>query len=938
MHIPQATYRVQLHKDFDFQHAKAIIPYLAELGISHFYASPIFKARKGSMHGYDIVDPRQINPELGGLSGFEELTALLKSHGLYWLQDIVPNHMAFDSENSMLMDVLERGRDSQFCKFFDIDWNHLYEGLRGKLLVPFLGKFYAEALENGEIHLQYNETGFGINYYSFSLPLKIESYIQVLEYNLSSLEQNLGAQNPDFIKLIGTIQFLKTLVAKKETTSQYEQLLHAKKMLWSLYTSNKKIHEFIDENIIYFNGMKGEPHSFDALDKLISEQLFRLSFWKVAAEEINYRRFFTINELISLKVEEEDVFNYTHDLIFSLVGTGKFQGLRIDHVDGLYNPADYLKRLRQRVSDTFVLVEKILAENEHLPFDWPVEGTTGYDFMNYVNGVFCKNDNARAFSKLYYKFINQTFSYDELVCSKKRLIISKHLAGNIDNLAHMMKKVSSNDRYGRDLTLYGLRRAMVEVMANFPVYRTYINSESICESDREYIQKAIEKAYKNIPDFLYELNFIKQFLLFGPHGSLGDEDKKELLNFVMNFQQYTAPLMAKGFEDTILYVYNRLISLNEVGSSPELFGFTVGQFHEFNLTKASSSPNSLNATSTHDAKRGEDMRARINVLSEIPDEWESQIKNWSKINQRNKKKNKKNYMPDKNDEYFLYQTLISAYPFLEEEREEFTKRLKQYVIKAVREAKIHTAWIKPDSEYEEACVSFVEKILVPSENNRFLNEFVLFQKKIAYCGIFNSLSQVLLKLTCVGVPDFYQGTELWDLNLVDPDNRRPVDFQKRISFLREIKEKPQQDSLKLINELLSNKEDGKIKLFLIYRVLQARKKQVALFQKGSYVTLEVQGKFNNNVIAFMRKYEQQYAIAIVPRFYTGLIKEGELPLGEQLWTDTNIVLPKEAPFTWEDVITGQRIVSNDNRLFIGKILSQFPVSLLLMGTTIKTDL
>lgn len=933
MHIPLATYRVQLNKDFGFRETKGIVPYLAELGISHFYASPIFKARKGSMHGYDIIDPRQINPELGGENGFEEITALLKSHGLYWLQDIVPNHMAFDSENAMLMDVLERGRDSQFYKFFDIDWNHINEGLRGKLLVPFLGKFYAEALENGEIHLQYNETGFVINYYSLSLPLRIESYIQILEYNLSSLEQNLGAQNPDFIKLIGTIQFLKTLISKKETAPEYEQVLHAKKMLWSLHTSNKKIQEFIEGNIIYVNGNKGDPHSFDALDKLISEQLFRLAFWKVAAEEINYRRFFTINELISLKVEEEDVFNYTHDLVFKLVSAGKLQGLRIDHIDGLYDPVGYLKRLREKIGDTFVVVEKILAENEHLPSDWPAEGTTGYDFMKYVNGVFCKNDNARVFSKLYYKFINQTFSYGELVCSKKRLIISKHLAGNIDNLAHMMKKISSNDRYGRDLTLYGLRRALVEVMANFPVYRTYINSENIRESDRECIQEAIEKAHKNIPDFFYELNFIKRFLLFGQHGSLADEDKKELLNFIMNFQQYTAPLMAKGFEDTILYVYNRLISFNEVGSSPDLFGFTVGQFHEFNVTKASSSPNSLNATSTHDAKRGEDIRARINVLSEISDEWERQIKNWSKINQRKKKKNKNNYMPDKNDEYFLYQTLIGACPFLEEEREEFTQRMKQYVIKAVREAKIHTAWIKPDSQYEEACVSFVEKILAPSEDNQFLKEFVPFQKKIAFYGIFNSLSQVLLKLTCVGVPDFYQGTDLWDLNLVDPDNRRPVDFQKRISFLREIKEKIQQDSLKLINELLLNKEDGKIKLFLIYRVLQARKKRFALFQEGSYIPLEVHGKFKDNVIIFMRKYEQQYAIVIAPRFYTALIKEGELPVGEQVWSDTYIILPKEAPFTWGDVITGQPVAGNDNKLFIGKTLIHFPVSLLLKITS-----
>ena len=513
----------------------------------------------------------------------------------------------------------------------------------------------------------------------------------------------------------------------------------------------------MDENITLLNGQKGEIESFNNLDDILSEQSFRLSFWKVAAEEINYRRFFTINELISLKVEDEAVFHDTHQLIFRLIEKGKCDGLRIDHIDGLCDPTMYLERIRKQADHIYLIVEKILDFNEKLPSFWPVQGTTGYDFLNYVNGLFCNKINRNEFARIYYKFTGLRTSYDNLVSEKKRLIIGKHMAGNIDNLAQLMKNIAGKERYGRDITLYGLKRALVEFMAFFPVYRSYINEHMFSESDKHYIQKAIQDARHHNPDLLYELHFIDKFFApdFADH--LSEEGKKQLLHFIMRVQQFTGPLMAKGFEDTVLYIYNKLVSLNEVGGNPHRFGVTDEEFHAFQAQRAAHFPHSLNTTSTHDTKRGEDVRARIHVLSEIPKEWNNNLRRWSKLNKRKKKKLYETLMPDENDEYFLYQTMLGVFPFYEHEEKRFTERIKEYVIKAVREAKRYTAWIKPDTEYENACISFVENILDPQEENLFLKEFRCFQKKIAFYGIFNSLSQTLIKITAPRSARFLSG-------------------------------------------------------------------------------------------------------------------------------------------------------------------------------------
>lgn len=928
MHIPIATYRLQFDPALGFKEARAIAAYLSELGISDIYASPIFKSRKGSLHGYDIVDPTQLNPELGTSKDFELLMKELKNRKMGWLQDIVPNHMAYDGENQLLMNVLENGQGSQYYDCFDIDWNHFYESIRGRVLAPFLGGFYGECLENGEIKLSYDQTGLSISYYSLRFPLKIESYGKVFTHNLATLKGRLGSDHPDFTKFLGILYAVKNLPPREEVSELNDQVRFIKRMLWELYTTDREIKNFIDANVETFNGIKGSMASFHLLDSLLTEQNFRLTFWKFATEEINYRRFFNINELICLRTEDQNVFNHTHGLIFRLIDEGKFTGLRVDHVDGFYDPTGYLKRLRRRTGDTYLLVEKILALDEDLPNFWPVQGTTGYDFMNYVNGLFCKKKSEREFKKIYTRFSGLRTSYDDIVSDKKRLIIEKHMGGEVDNLAHLMKRISSRDIHGSDITLYGLKRAIVEILAFFPVYRSYINNEYFSETDRFYISEAIKKAEKRTPGFSYELSFIKRFLMLEFRDNLEEAEREQCLNFIMRFQQLTGPIMAKGFEDTTLYVYNRLLSLNEVGGNPNRFSTSLSEFHDFIRKRADLWPHSMNATSTHDTKRGEDVRARINVLSEIPQEWENCLKNLSNVNRRKKKIVNGLTVPERNDEYFLYQTLIGAFPFQERDYPAFIERLKGYVIKAVREAKIHTAWLKPDFDYENTYISFIERILRPLEKNKFLNAFLPFQKKVAHYGILNSLSQTLIKITAPGVPDFYQGSELWDLNLVDPDNRRPVDFARRMALQNKLNETAPGDIPKLISELLITKEDGRIKHFLTSRALQARTDRAELFQRGSYLPLDVEGKFKDNVIAYARNWKKSWAICIAPRLLTSLVKEEEYPLGIQIWGDTGVSVEQGTSDLWRDALTGESI-KGGRILLIGDILKCFPVSLLL---------
>jgi len=927
MNMPTATYRIQFNPAFGFQAAQTVISYLADLGISDLYASPIFKAVKGSLHGYDVVDPNQVNPELGGPSDLEGLAAELRTYNMGWIQDIVPNHMAIDSENRLLMDILENGSSSRYFQFFDVDWDYPAASLNKRILAPFLGRFYGESLEDGEIALQYGPDGFKAAYYNLAFPLRIESYSDLFK-NLSQLKKKLAEDDPDFIKLLGILYVLKMLSASDEPEERNNQIKFIQHTMSEAYNSNAVIKAFVDENVRIFNGEKGKAESFNSLDDLLSRQVFRLSFWKVAAEEINYRRFFCVNGLISLKVEDDHVLNHTHGLIFDLIERRIVTGLRIDHVDGLYDPASYLQKVRSRAQAAYILVEKILNLNEDLPRSWPVQGTTGYDFTDHVNELFCQKENERAFGRIYAGVTGLKNSYEDVVRHNKKLMIQEDMASDVHNLAQLLKNISSRDRHGSDITLNALQRALTEVLAVFPVYRTYISNVVVPDDDRKYILAAVDRARANLPALLHEFAFIRRFLLLDFPDYVSEEEKRDWLHFAMRFQQLTGPVMAKGVEDTTHYVYNRLLSLNEVGGRPDHFGCSLEEFHKFNAKKRDLWPDSLNATSTHDTKRGEDARARINVLSEMPDEWEKKLRTWIKTNRGKKKRVQGLAVPDRNDEYFLYQTLIGAFPFSDADYPGFVQRITAYIVKAVREAKVHTAWLKPDTEYENAYVSFVEKILAPSEANEFLKEFIPFCRKVSHYGILNSLSQTLLKITSPGVPDFYQGSELWDLSLVDPDNRRPVDFEKRRAMLAGIREQDDADIGQLVQDLLSTREDGRIKLFLIYRALKAKKANREIFRSGAYLHLEPAGRFRNHVIAFAWRYEQQWALVIAPRFLSHLIQEGCFPLGRQVWQDTEVIMPDGAPAAWRNVITSE-VLSSGRALSIGDILLSFPVALLI---------
>jgi (1->4)-alpha-D-glucan 1-alpha-D-glucosylmutase len=703
-------------------------------------------------------------------------------------------------------------------------------------------------------------------------------------------------------------------------------------MLWELYTTNDEIKQSFDENIAQFNGRPGDPESFNALDRLLGQQYYRLSFWKVATEEINYRRFFNINDLISLRIEDARVFDATHILLSRLIRESKITGLRIDHIDGLYDPVAYLKRLREISRNSYMIVEKILSMEERLPADWPISGTTGYDFTNHVNGLFCRSKNEGKLSDFYARFTGLLIPYGDLVTEKKRLIIGRHMAGDVDRLANLLKRISSTDRFGGDITLYGLKRALVEVLTFFPVYRTYITSESFSAEDRRRIGEIMNRAKEMNPALLHELAFIEKFLLLEHGEHTAEEERAQWVHFIMRLQQLTGPLMAKGFEDTTLYLYNRLLSLNEVGGNPGQFGVSLKSFHQFNDERFYKWPHSLNATSTHDTKRGEDVRARINVLSEIPDEWQAQVLKWSAVNSQHKQWLKGREVPDRNDEYFLYQSLIGVWPLTDEPDSVFLERVQAYMIKAVREAKVHTEWLKPDAAYEGAFLSFIDAILRGPESGPFLAEFLPFARKVRHFGALNSLAQTLLKITSPGVPDFYQGTELWDLNFVDPDNRRPVDFDERRKLLNELRLREKKDLAGLLYELTADPCSSRLKLYVTYKGLALRQSQKSPFEKGEYIPLYAVGPREDYAGAFARHDGAHWGLTIVPRFLTEVIETGALPLGKSMWLETKLALPEEAPDRWVNVFTNETlsaVISRGKKLLpLSDALQKFPLALL----------
>jgi (1->4)-alpha-D-glucan 1-alpha-D-glucosylmutase len=948
--IPTATYRLQLNRHFTFRDAAAIVPYLSSLGISHCYASPYLRARPGSLHGYDIIDHNALNPEIGTREDYEQFVEALHQHGMRQILDIVPNHMGvMGSDNSWWLDVLENGEASDYAEFFDIDWYPIKDELQGKVLVPVLADQYGTALEKGDLKLTFDaERGeFSIFYFQHRFPIAPREYPRILRFEIKSLQEKLGATHEDALELQSIITAFNHLPGRQDTTPEQRAERNRekevqKRRLAALCARSTNISDFISANVERIHGKPDDPRSFDTLHELIKAQPYRFAQWRVAADDINYRRFFDINELAALRTENEAVFSKTHQFIFELVSKGYVDGLRIDHPDGLYDPGSYLQQLHDRLKaeldpqdrEAYVIVEKIVTGKERLREEWPVDGTTGYEFANLVNGLFVDRAAADQMERIYRSFTGVSTDLADLVYQCKKLILKVVLASELTVLANMLSKIALANRYTCDFTLNGLRSALAETIANFTVYRTYVNGCKLSEEDRPYVAVAIRAAKRrsNAAD-LSIFDFIRHMLLVEVNGTDSGWYKHAVLRFAMKFQQVTAAVMAKGLEDTAFYRYNRLISLNEVGGDPSRFGTTVDEFHQANQERLSRWPDSMLESSTHDSKRSEDLRARINVLSEIPKEWQLHLRRWRDWNRGKKRMLDDAPAPNRNDEYLLYQTLIGTWPAesLDDSRwDRFVKRIEQYMLKAVREAKEHTSWAHANADYEEAVTGFVHSVLERSERNRFLAHIEKFQRRVSRIGIFNSLSQALLKMTSPGVPDIYQGNELLHYALVDPDNREPVDYDVRKKAMGDLLQ--QQQSPESVSKLLELPNQHLAKLYLTWKTLTFRKVYPTLFQRGDYVSLAVSGQRASHVIAFARRREGRTVIVAVPRLCAKLLGDSHATICDAvLWGDTAIELPDFGAPCYHNVLTGECIpagTSGEQHVPVANFFRHFPAALL----------
>ena len=801
---PISTYRIQFHKDFNFEKLKQVIEYLKKLGVATLYASPIFKAVQGSTHGYDGLNPQEINPEIGTLEQLREINNELKSAGINWLQDIVPNHMGFHSENKWLMDVLEKGQQSKYARFFDIDW-------REKIMIPFLGATLDEVISNNELKISIQNGKAVVNYYDSWYPLK-------------------------------------------EGTKA-------------------------DENT-----------SGEALKKILEEQHYRLCAWKETDRKINFRRFFTINSLICLNIQDDEVFNEYHSFIKELIDEGIIDGLRIDHIDGLYDPTKYLQQLKEIAGDDmYITVEKILQPNEGLPNYWASQGNTGYDFLALVNNLFTQTRSEQQFTEFYQQLTGDYNPIELHVQNKKAHILYAHMQGELDNLFHLFKDSNIvSKRAFASIRQDDLKEAIAEFLIHCPVYRFYGNNLPLSNEEAETVQHIFNKIKAHNSDLSSAVGLLEQAILHNPSQS-DDERNKRATHFYKRCMQFSGPLMAKGVEDTLMYTYNRFIAHSEVGDQPSSFGMPVKHFHDAMIARAIQWAYSQNATSTHDTKRGEDVRARLNVLTDLPELWFNKVAEWQELNKEIKG------IVDENDEYFIYQSLVGSYPFPGEDDSDFEKRLNEYLQKAFREAKTHSNWTEPNEDYENGVKNFVAHLL--KKDTSFWNSFHDLLKQVTDHGIINSFTQVLLKFTCPGVPDVYQGCEGWDLSFVDPDNRRPVDYEQPSQRLDEI------TSTSDINftDLWNDRYPGKIKLWLTHQLFNLRKHQPELFSQGEYIPLEIHGKYKDNIIAFARKFRQDIYLVAAPLHTAEIFKDADVLSFN--WEDTRIALPQDVDAEWDDIFT-----------------------------------
>ena len=931
--LPSSTYRLQFNRHFTFNQARAILPYLHSLGISDVYASPYFQARAESTHGYDITDHNKLNAAIGTREEYDAFVADLHARRMGQVLDFVPNHMGIGEPlNQWWMDVLENGPSSAYAPYFDIDWTPLKTDLHDKVLLPILGDQYGRVLERGELKVRFESGAFYLNYFDHKWPIAPGTYRHILAVALEILapfrEQNFY---PEFQSILTALDNLP----RREETEPDRVALRArekeivKRRLADRTQEAPEIADAIEQALAQINGTPGDPRSFDRLDRLLNDQAYRLAFWRVAAEEINYRRFFDVNDLAAIRMELPEVFDVAHRLLLGLVRQKAVTGLRIDHPDGLYLPREYFAKLQERSAESlgvsppedgraiYLVVEKILSGPERLPNDWPVHGTTGYDFGRIVNNLFCDASAEQAITKTFRRFVGHSLHFGHLVYAKKRLVMRIALSNDVKVLGNLLDRLSEKNRWFRDFTLDALNLAVRETIACFPVYRTYLTAEGkVSEDDRAVIERAVHTAKRRNPAIEESVfNFLRDILLFRFPENLDPETRAEHVNFVLKFQQCTGPIMAKGLEDTAFYIFNRLAALNEVGGEPQHFGISPQDFHDEQNYYQQHWPATMLTTSTHDTKRSEDIRARMVAISEIPDLWRSSIQRWRTLNRKAKSKLDESEAPDANEEYLLYQTLLGSWPLgANEASDEYIERIQAYMTKAMKEAKVNTSWIQPNEQWDNATKDFVAKILQPGAKNRFVPAFLPVAEEIARLGAINSLGQLLLKLTAPGVPDIYQGNEIWDFSLVDPDNRRPVDYLERQKMLEALAQSTPE-------ELLENWSDGRIKLFLTQRLLRFRRDHPSLFLRGSYHPLATRGAHADSCIAFAREHEGRWLIAIAPRLSS---RVGFPPLGER-WQDTAMELP-EAVTTSEgrDVFTGRELKREGHSLRLAEAFGVLP--------------
>ena len=877
---PGATYRLQLRPGFDFDRAVEVTAYLSALGVSHLFASPYLQAAAGSIHGYDVVDPTRVNPELGGARAHRRLCEKLRETGLGQMLDVVPNHMAIAGrQNPWWWDVLENGPLSRFAAYFDLDWKACERRWPNRVLLPVLGDHYGRVLEKGEIFLVREDGAFVLKYHDHVFPVDPASLEALLNRAARACR---SAQLAFLADSQGKLARDRTPLSRPATQARHRDQSVLLDLVSRLCREKPEVAGAIDAEVARLNQ---DP---DALDALIGRQNYRLSFWRAASRDLGYRRFFDINDLAGVRVEEDEVFHAGHDLTIGWVHKGWIQGLRIDHPDGLRDPAGYFSRLRQACPDAWILAEKILQPGEKLPSDWPISGTTGYDFINRVDGIFVDPDGEAPLTRIYEAFIGEKIDFAGLVCTCKRLVLDELFGSELNRLTEIFLAVCERHRRHRDYTYDQLHDALRETAACFPVYRSYVRAADghVAQRDVDDVTRAVDRVMAQRPDLDPDLLlFLKEVLLLRVTG----EPEGEL---AMRFQQLSSATMAKGLEDTAFYRYHRLVALNEVGGDPGRFGTPVEQFHQAMVEAQAERPAAMLASTTHDTKRSEDVRARLLLLSEIPGRWDAAVNRWADYNARHRHGD----VPDRNTEYLLYQTLVGAWPI-------DVTRLTVYMEKAVREAKVHTSWTAINEAYETGLREFIAAIMADDGFRADLEEFL---HPLLALGRINALAQTLIKLTAPGVPDIYQGTELWDLSLVDPDNRRPVDFGLRKRLLDELRHLSAE-------AILTRWDEGLPKLWLIRQALGLRRERPELFgPQGSYRPITALGARAGHVVAFMRG---EAAISIVPRLSVKLAGE---------WGDTCVELPSGR---WRNALAAGEWGQGPAE--VKALLTPFPVSLLI---------